>query len=549
MANVPAHAVAAVAAADFVMAVEPVGMARAAHDTAVPAMGADAVRTFDAAAGLFSGASGAAVPVGVMDTGLNTRHLDIGAGRRSICGANFTPLFDAREQDHDLWIDAGLHGTHTTGTILGTGAGDRRYTGMAPGVRDIRFAKVLSDVGFGDLDAILRGIDFLARPTACGGEPLKPLVVNASLGSDGVDWRARTVAERKLDAAVWNHRQLYVVANSNSGFLALGDFAAAKNSLAVGAVHDSGDVANFSSFGPTGDGRLAPLVVGTGIEVRSARGGGRRTGYVAQDGTSMAAPSVAGVATLLMDAVPALRERPAAVRARLMASAIRPDAFLDDLGAFALHNGDGPALQHRYGLGKVSARTAVPGPRPGRRVDRRHRAVSRPRRRTGRWHDRRGAAGGQPAGYRHDLGRAARRHPGWKAVLNDIDLWVDPRRPTVRRPTPAARRRPVAARQRRVADPARPAARRLSSQGGRAAGCTREAPALPRLDGNPRSIDSELAMSVSRACSPQRLADPSRWEVAVSTDGYVAAGTMLRVDCRADDSPVCSRLRWLAPKD
>ena len=61
-----------------------------------------------------------------------------------------------------------------------------------------------------------------------------------------------------------------------------------------------------------------------------------------------------------MDAEPAYREQPAAVRARLMASAIRPDAFLEDVTQFPLHNGDGPgALQHRYGLGKVSARTSV----------------------------------------------------------------------------------------------------------------------------------------------------------------------------------------------
>ena len=153
LANVPHGAMEAVAAADFVMAVEPVGFARAAHDTAVPAMGADAARSFDAAIGAFTGTAGATVPVGVMDTGLNVSHLDIGGDRGSICGANFAPLFDSREQDLDLWIDAGGHGTHVTGTILGSGAGDRRYAGMAPGVRDIRFAKVLSDIGFGDLGA------------------------------------------------------------------------------------------------------------------------------------------------------------------------------------------------------------------------------------------------------------------------------------------------------------------------------------------------------------------------------------------------------------
>ena len=74
----------------------------------------------------------------------------------------------------------------------------------------------------------------------------------------------------------------------------------------------------------------------------------------------MASPSVAGVAALLMDAVPAHRERPALTRARLMASAIRPDAWFADAAQFPLNNSGGPgAVQARYGMGKVSARTSA----------------------------------------------------------------------------------------------------------------------------------------------------------------------------------------------
>ena len=74
----------------------------------------------------------------------------------------------------------------------------------------------------------------------------------------------------------------------------------------------------------------------------------------------MSSPTVAGVAALLMDAVPEHREQPALTRARLMASAIRPDAWLEDAAGFPLTNTNGPgALQAQYGLGKVSARTSV----------------------------------------------------------------------------------------------------------------------------------------------------------------------------------------------
>lgn len=370
-ANVPPARLEGIAAADFVLAVEPIGIFESRLDTAVPAMGADALRRFDGAPGLFSGIGGASVPIGVMDTGLNINHPDIASHRESVCGANFSlspDLFGfggGAGESEDLWIDAGLHGTHVTGTILGNGYLEPRFAGMAPSVRHIRFAKVLNSFGFGSGDSVHRAMDFLARPTECAGPaspslPVKPLIVNVSLGDSSREFEGRGVEERKLDSIVWSQRQLYVVAQSNEGINGFSDFAAAKNSLAVGAAMDSGDIAAFSSHGPTFDGRLAPQVVATGVGMNSAQGAGSRGGYVRSNGTSFSSPAVAGVAALLMDAVPAFREQPALTRARLMAGAIRPDAWLEAPAAFPATNTDGPGTLHaRYGLGKVSARTSV----------------------------------------------------------------------------------------------------------------------------------------------------------------------------------------------
>ena len=369
-ANVPRARLEAIAAADFVLAVEPIGIFESRLDTAVPAMGADALRRFDGAPGLFSGIGGASVPVGVMDTGLNINHPDIASNRESICGANFSLNLDffgfgGTNESEDLWIDAGSHGTHVTGVILGNGFDEPRFAGMAPLVRHIRFAKVLNSSGFGFGDSVHRAMDFLARPTECAEAaspslPVKPLIVNVSLSDSSRGFEGRGVEERKLDSIVWSHRQLYVVAQSNEGINGFSDFAAAKNSLAVGAVLDSGDIAAFSSHGPTFDGRLAPQVVATGVGIQSTRGAGSRGGYIRFNGTSFSSPSVAGVAALLMDAVPAFREQPALTRARLMAGAIRPDPWLEDSAAFPATNSDGPGTLHtRYGLGKVSARTSV----------------------------------------------------------------------------------------------------------------------------------------------------------------------------------------------
>lgn len=362
--NVDREILRKVAEADFVATIEPVRVVRASHDTAVPAMGADALRMYEGSPGLFSGIGGAPVPIAVMDSGLNVNHLDISTNRRSICGANFV-YYEQLVDDEDLWQDAGMHGTHVTGTIVGNGTVRPEYTGIAPLVEHVRFAKVLSHRGIGNSIFILRGMDFLSLATGCPemgwtADAVVPLIVNMSLSATARIFEGRNTSERKLDSIVWGHRQLYVVSQSNASIHGFSNYASAKNSLAVGATLDSGMLAGFSSHGPTADGRLAPQIVGAGVDLFSTAGDGSRGAYIDFSGTSMSSPTVAGVATLLMNAVPAHRGQPALVRARLMTSAIKPDPWIEDADSFPIDNSNGPGkIQNQYGLGKVSARTSV----------------------------------------------------------------------------------------------------------------------------------------------------------------------------------------------
>ncbi len=549
-ANVPQARLEAIAAADFVLAVEPIGIFESTLDTAVPAMGADALRRYDGAPGLFSGIGGASVPVGVMDTGLNISHPDIASNRESICGANFSLDlgffgFGGTDESEDLWIDAGAHGTAVTGTILGNGSVEPRFAGMAPSVRHIRFAKVLNSSGFGFGDSFSRAMDFLARPTECADAaspslPAKPLIVNMSLSASSREFEGRGIEERKLDSIVWSHRQLYVVAQANAGINGFSDFASAKNSLAVGAVLDSGDIASFSSHGPTYDGRLAPQVVATGVGIHTARGEGSPGGYVRFNGTSFSSPAVAGVAALLMDAVPAFREQPALARARLMAAAIRPDPWLEDAAAFPPTNTGGPGRLHaRYGLGKVSARTAVLN-----------------RDRTDGW-----SGGGAvselrdgeyayqdilvPEGAsRLDLVLAWDEPPTdtiASAVLNDLDLWLDREADCgavacgehvsssrvdnvewiiLRNPTPGVYRAKVAAHRIYTAAP-RAALAWTVIRGASTPNLRIEADS-GTLGGGP---EQELTLTLS-------------------ADAYVASGTRLHIDCRDAGGPSgCDQVR------
>ena len=359
-ANLPPAAFAQVVAADFVLSVEPIPVVTVNHRSSVPVMGADGLRQYNSATKEFSGITGAGIAVGVLDTGLNTSHMDVVHGRSSICGANFFG-----DEHWDLWLDLIGHGSHVFGTIAGAGSVDPLLAGIAPRLSHVRFGKVLSAEGSGTGEDIRRGMDYLARPTSClwRGEPsaaVKPLIVNMSLAAVSLEFSGRGVGERKLDSVVRAHSQLYVVAQANAAQHGFSNYGTAKNSLAIGAVDDAGILAAFSSHGPTADGRLAPNVVGTGVDLTSVRGRSSRVGHVTYSGTSMAAPSVAGVAALLMEKLPEFKNRPALTRARLMASAIRPNAFLDSREQLPGDNTDGPGdFQNRYGLGLVSARTSL----------------------------------------------------------------------------------------------------------------------------------------------------------------------------------------------
>ncbi len=75
--------------------------------------------------------------------------------------------------------------------------------------------------------------------------------------------------------------------------------------ISVGAVNASGQRADFSSFGPTADGRIKPEIMSLGVAVDVLD----ENGWTTANGTSFSAPAISGVCALLLQQNPMLTQQ------------------------------------------------------------------------------------------------------------------------------------------------------------------------------------------------------------------------------------------------
>ncbi len=242
------------------------------------------------------GITGTGVVVANMDTGVDWLHPALSGNYRGcdrgLC-QHTASWFDATPNGATYPVDGNGHGTHTMGTLAGQGG-----IGVAPGARWIA-VRVLNPEGYGYDTWIHTGFQWLLAP---GGDPaMAPDLVSNSWGKDVGSDTAFQADLRALRAA----GILPVFSNGNKGpsDSTVGSPASLPESYAVGATDDTDMVTYFSSRGPSPWGEIRPHVVAPGVEVRSAWPGGA---YQSLDGTSMAAPHVAGVAALMLSAQPSL---------------------------------------------------------------------------------------------------------------------------------------------------------------------------------------------------------------------------------------------------
>jgi len=250
------------------------------------------------------------IVIAVIDTGIYATHVDLDGGK--VIG--WRDFVDNQSTPYD---DNG-HGTHVASIAAGTGEGSRTYTGVAPGAALVG-VKVLDGSGSGTWDDVIAGIQWVISNKKTLGIEVMNLSLGASGSSDGTSSIEQLVNEA-VDAGI-----VAVVAAGNDGpwSYTVGVPAAAEKAITVGAMADVGKggffLADFSSRGPTLDGRTKPDISSPGYNIMAAKSGST-SGYTTKSGTSMATPFAAGVAALMLDANSNLS--PDAVKTMMMETAV-----------------------------------------------------------------------------------------------------------------------------------------------------------------------------------------------------------------------------------
>ncbi|MFF0275660.1 S8 family peptidase [Streptomyces sp. NPDC004330] len=206
--------------------------------------------------------NGAGVTAYILDTGIDYAHDEFG-GRAAF---GFDAMGDGRAGQ-----DCNGHGTHVAGTVAGNTYGVARKAGLVS-------VRVLGCDGRGAYSGMIAGLDWVAKNAR------HPAVLNGSLGGD------RSTALNNAATALAAAGVLPVIAAGNDAKDACNvSPASATGVVTVAASNRWDEETSFSNHGRCVE------IFAPGQDIVSARLGG---GSVALNGTSMAAPHVAGVVAL-----------------------------------------------------------------------------------------------------------------------------------------------------------------------------------------------------------------------------------------------------------
>jgi serine protease AprX len=337
--SVPAKQIKIIANLPGVERVENHGTPVLYSDIATPAVKARESDLYSPFTAWELGYTGEGANIAVVDTGADNAHP--GLAGKWVGGVDLskpeTPLINPYDGSKDA-DDTNGHGTTCSGIAMGTGAPEGTYMGAAPDAKlvDVRIGTMIGYAP-GELlqsyyDASLKGIEWVMDHQEDSwqgqGEENQGIdIISLSWGidvggdSDGSDPYSR-ILDRAVESGVIVSHAAGNSGPDNTGF---DGFAAASNGISVAAIDDKNTltrqddiIATYSSRGPRHDNgdsnpynELKPDVAAPGTNIVQVQfdiiGDGAGNGYGNRgSGTSYAAPVVAGICALMLDANPDL---------------------------------------------------------------------------------------------------------------------------------------------------------------------------------------------------------------------------------------------------
>ncbi len=230
--------------------------------------------------------------------------------------------FDFTDDAVDIYGHTGTHGTECLSTISGSttiykGAATKaNYYLMRSEESNTESPKEMDNLVVALETADSLGVNVFSVSLGYAYFDNDKWSLNKNTDLDGKTTRvsrAATIAARK--------GMLVCVAAGNEGnnaWRTISVPADADSILTVGAVSTWGEIGDFSSYGPSSDGRIKPEVCAVGVWTQLIHPGGN---VVASNGTSFATPLLAGLAASLWSALP--DENAMQIRSRIIRSADR----------------------------------------------------------------------------------------------------------------------------------------------------------------------------------------------------------------------------------
>ncbi|MGM7634706.1 S8 family peptidase [Bacillus sp. Hm123] len=263
--------------------------------------------------------SGKGVKIGIIDSGVDTKHPDL----RIAGGACMMRIIDIRGCSNSYNDDAG-HGTHVAG-VIGAKNNSIGVVGVAPQAQ-LYSIKVLDKRGIGTTSTIMAGIEWAIERDID--------VLNISITAPRYDEALERMVKQAYDRGV-----IIVAAAGNEGPPWAGDQSSVQyparfdEVMAVSSIDNKKQIGELSSIGSevelAAPGENIYSTVPTSLYV---------SGYETMSGTSMAAPYVTGLIALYKEKYPEMTNRQ--IRMLLQKNAM-------DLG------GKGRDIYYGYGLAQI----------------------------------------------------------------------------------------------------------------------------------------------------------------------------------------------------